>query len=112
MQEIAIRFARAARQADVALFYYSGHAMQFAGVNYLMPVDAKLKDEADIVRNTLRKDPTHSQEEALHRIYSLLERPGQGIGRVTDNLGRHGGKLLGLHIGPSFIGWSVAAIRC
>jgi uncharacterized caspase-like protein len=34
----------------VALFYYSGHAMQFAGVNYLMPVDAKLKDEADLRR--------------------------------------------------------------
>jgi DNA-directed RNA polymerase subunit beta len=35
-----------------------------------------MQDEADIVRNTLRKDPTHSQEEALHRIYSLL-RPGE-----------------------------------
>ncbi len=34
------------------------------------------QDEADVVRNTLRKDPTHSQEEALHRIYNLL-RPGE-----------------------------------
>ncbi len=50
MQEAAINFARAARKADVALFYYSGHAMQFAGVNYLMPVDAKLTDEADLRR--------------------------------------------------------------
>jgi hypothetical protein len=50
MQETAITFARAAREADVALFYYSGHAMQFAGINYLMPVDAKLSDEADLRR--------------------------------------------------------------
>jgi uncharacterized caspase-like protein len=50
MQESAIAFARAARDADVALFYYSGHAMQFGGVNYLMPVDAKLTDEADLRR--------------------------------------------------------------
>jgi hypothetical protein len=50
MQEATIEFARAAREADVALFYYSGHAMQFSGVNYLMPVDAKLKDEADLRR--------------------------------------------------------------
>jgi formylglycine-generating enzyme required for sulfatase activity len=50
MQETAIEFARAAREADVALFYYSGHAMQFGGVNYLMPVDAKLSDEADLRR--------------------------------------------------------------
>ena len=35
-----------------------------------------MQDEADVVRNTLRKDPTHSQEEALHRIYNLL-RPGE-----------------------------------
>jgi uncharacterized caspase-like protein len=52
MQEAAIRFARAASNADVAVFYYSGHAMQFGGVNYLMPVDAKLDDEADLRRFT------------------------------------------------------------
>ncbi|MGD9925723.1 MAG: caspase family protein [Pseudorhodoplanes sp.] len=50
MEDATIRFARAARDADVAIFYYSGHAMQFAGVNYLMPVDAKLTDEADLRR--------------------------------------------------------------
>jgi hypothetical protein len=48
MDEASIRFARAVRDADVALYYYSGHAMQFGGVNYLMPVDAELKDEADL----------------------------------------------------------------
>ncbi len=50
MDEAAIQFSRAARTADVAIFYYSGHAMQFAGVNYLMPVDAKLTDDADFRR--------------------------------------------------------------
>jgi hypothetical protein len=50
MQDAAIKFSRAARNADVALFYYSGHAMQFNGVNYLMPIDAKLDDEADLKR--------------------------------------------------------------
>jgi Caspase domain len=50
MDELAIQFARAVRGADVAVFYYSGHAMQFAGSNYLMPVDAKLTDEADLRR--------------------------------------------------------------
>src|ERR1700753_1559701 len=50
MQDASIRFARAARSADVALFYYSGHAMQYAGVNYLVPVDAELRDEADLRR--------------------------------------------------------------
>jgi len=50
MDDAQIRFARAARDADVAMFYYSGHAMQMNGINYLMPVDAKLTDEADLRR--------------------------------------------------------------
>jgi hypothetical protein len=52
MDDATIRFARAVRDADVALMYYSGHAMQFAGINYLMPIDAKLSDEADLRRMT------------------------------------------------------------
>jgi TPR repeat protein len=52
MDEATIRFARAARTADVAMFYYSGHALQFAGVNYLAPIDIDLKDEADLRRMT------------------------------------------------------------
>jgi len=52
MDNATIRFARAVRDADVALVYYSGHAMQFAGVNYLMPIDVKLSDEADLRRMT------------------------------------------------------------
>ncbi len=55
MDGAAIRFARAARDADVAVFYYSGHAMQYAGINYLIPVDARLTDEADL-RLMLRVD--------------------------------------------------------
>ena len=34
------------------------------------------QDDADVMRNTLRKDQTRTQEEALHRIYNLL-RPGE-----------------------------------
>jgi formylglycine-generating enzyme required for sulfatase activity/uncharacterized caspase-like protein len=48
MDVAAVRFARAARDADVAMFYYSGHAMQYGGINYLLPIDAKLTDEADL----------------------------------------------------------------
>jgi uncharacterized caspase-like protein len=52
MQSATIQFARAARNADVAVFYYSGHAMQFAGVNYLAPIDTVLHDDADLRRMT------------------------------------------------------------
>ena len=50
MEEKTISFARAARTADIAFFYYSGHALQYGGVDDLAPVDAKLIDEADLRR--------------------------------------------------------------
>jgi hypothetical protein len=41
-------FARRATDADAALFFYAGHAMQFQGRNYLMPTDAELEDEISV----------------------------------------------------------------
>ena len=42
------KFARTATDADVALFYYAGHALQLQGRNYLMPTDAELEDEISV----------------------------------------------------------------
>jgi hypothetical protein len=41
-------FSRAVTGAKVGLFFYSGHAMQFQGRNYLMPTDAELTDEVSL----------------------------------------------------------------
>jgi uncharacterized caspase-like protein len=49
-------FARRAEQADVALFYYAGHGMQVNGENYLVPIDAALKREADLEFETIKVD--------------------------------------------------------
>jgi hypothetical protein len=71
MDDAAIRFARAARGADVALFYYSGHALQFAGLNYLLPVDAKLADEADL-RRMIRVDEIISDLQQANNLRILV----------------------------------------
>lgn len=42
------QFAREGKGADLLLFYYAGHGMQFGGRNYLMPVDAELEDEVSL----------------------------------------------------------------
>ena len=34
------QFAELARRADTALFYFAGHGFEYAGTNYLVPVDA------------------------------------------------------------------------
>jgi len=41
-------FARAARTADVAAVYFAGHGLEMGGVNYLVPVDARLETDADV----------------------------------------------------------------
>ena len=42
-------FAARAKGADIALFYYAGHALQADGENYLMPVDnAKMRTVEDV----------------------------------------------------------------
>jgi tetratricopeptide (TPR) repeat protein len=56
MDDAFRRFARLARDADAALFFYAGHGMQFAGTNYLMPVDAKLQDDADVTYELAKVD--------------------------------------------------------
>jgi uncharacterized caspase-like protein len=48
MDDAFRRFARLVRDVDAAVFFYAGHGLQFAGTNYLVPIDAKLADEADV----------------------------------------------------------------
>ncbi len=41
-------FLNAAANADIAVVYYSGHGIEIGGVNYLIPVDAKLANDFDV----------------------------------------------------------------
>ncbi len=47
--EGAIRnFGRRARTADVALFFYAGHALEYGGRNWLIPATAEIGSEKDL----------------------------------------------------------------
>jgi hypothetical protein len=48
MDSSMAKFARLATDSDAALFYYAGHALQYQGSNYLMPVDAEVEDEVSL----------------------------------------------------------------
>jgi hypothetical protein len=41
-------FSKRLPDYNVALFYYAGHGIQLDGVNYLIPVDAKLEEKNDV----------------------------------------------------------------
>jgi TPR repeat protein len=55
------RFFRSLNGADVSLFYYSGHAIQLAGANYIVPTDAKLASPYDIEIQTINIETILSQ---------------------------------------------------
>jgi Caspase domain len=73
MDEAIIKFARAVHTADVAIFYYTGHALQFGGVNYLVPVDAQLNDEADLRRMVRVDDVIADMQQAKNLRILVLD---------------------------------------
>jgi uncharacterized caspase-like protein len=97
MQNAAIRFARAARTADVAVFYYSGHAMQYAGVNYLVPIDAELHDEADLRRMARVDDILGDLQQAKNLRILVLDSCRDNP--LADELKRSIGSTRGVSIG-------------
>jgi tetratricopeptide (TPR) repeat protein len=46
-------FRDVADNADWALIYFAGHGIEIDGVNYLIPIDAKLNDERDVEAETV-----------------------------------------------------------
>lgn len=46
-------FAEAADGADVALFYFAGHGMQFQQTNLLMPIDSRIANEYDAIHGNI-----------------------------------------------------------
>jgi formylglycine-generating enzyme required for sulfatase activity/uncharacterized caspase-like protein len=108
-------FARLAATADTAVFFYAGHAIQYNGKNYLIPVDVGLKDEIsfrynlvslDVARSALdlasgvkimildacRNNPMADRQSQL-----TMGRRSRGIGRATRGLARMG-KIQGMVI--------------
>jgi uncharacterized caspase-like protein len=46
-------FGGKSRDADVAIIYYAGHGIELDGTNYLIPVDASLETDTDVLDETL-----------------------------------------------------------
>jgi hypothetical protein len=49
-------FGNKSRDAEVAVVYYAGHGIELDGTNYLIPVDATLETDADVLDETLSLD--------------------------------------------------------
>ncbi|MDD1529814.1 caspase (peptidase) [Bradyrhizobium sp. WBOS7] len=49
-------FAGKTREAEVAVIYYAGHGIELDGNNYLIPVDAMLESDGDVLDETVALD--------------------------------------------------------
>jgi uncharacterized caspase-like protein len=65
-------FGEAATNADVALFYFAGHAIEVRGTNYLLPVDAGLNREADLEIDMLNVNLVLYQMEDAHTRLNVV----------------------------------------
>ena len=48
MEDAVMEFGRRLRDGGVGLFYFAGHGVQVAGVNYLIPIGARIESEGDV----------------------------------------------------------------
>lgn len=99
-------FAAEADRADWAMVYFAGHGMEIGGVNYLIPVDAKLLSDRDVqfealplnavltalegarklrlvVLDACRNNPFASQM----KVASAGRSVGRGLGRIEPDAG-------------------------
>jgi len=56
MRKTLREFGSRARDADVAVIYYAGHGIELDGTNYLIPVDATLETDTDVLDETFPLD--------------------------------------------------------
>ena len=52
MRRALREFGNKTRDADVAVIYYAGHGIELDGTNYLIPVDATLETDTDVLDET------------------------------------------------------------
>src|SRR5712664_458519 len=56
MRRALREFGNKARDTDVAVIYYAGHGIELDGTNYLIPVDATLETDTDVLDETFPLD--------------------------------------------------------
>ena len=78
MRKTLREFGNRARDADVAVIYYAGHGIELDGTNYLIPVDATLETDTDVLDETFplervlfTVEPARQLRVNLHRVVFL-----------------------------------------
>jgi tetratricopeptide (TPR) repeat protein len=76
-------FAHEADRADWAVVYYAGHGIEVGGINYLIPVDAKLASDRDVSFETIALDQVLVAVESARKLRLVI------LDACRDNPFRH-----------------------
>ncbi len=97
MKTAIAEFGRALRSSGpdtVGLFYYAGHGVQSSGVNYLLPVNSAIHDEADLDlvgvegRWVVRQMESARNQTNIVILDACRNNPFAAIGATTQGLAR------------------------
>lgn len=69
IEESIRQFGNDLRSGGVGLFYFAGHGIQHSGINYLIPVQANIKSEADVKYEAVDAG----------RVLAQMENAGNGL---------------------------------
>lgn len=72
-------FGGRTREADVAVVYYAGHGIELDGTNYLIPIDAALETDSDVLDETLPLDRALFAVEPARQLRLVTSMPAATI---------------------------------
>lgn len=119
-------FSVTAEGADLALFFYAGHALQVGGRNYMLPIDASLERESDldfaaIDLQLVLKQMERASKNSVVLLDACRDNPfetkltrAMGVTRSSSQLGRglafveinpQGGALIGFATDPGEVAY-------
>ncbi len=65
-------FSDQARDADVAIVFYAGHGMEMNGINYMVPIDAKIMRDVDVEDEAISLDRVVRTIEGAKRLQLVI----------------------------------------
>ncbi|MGZ5864300.1 MAG: caspase family protein [Xanthobacteraceae bacterium] len=66
------RFEDNSRDADIAVVFYAGHGLELGGINYMIPVDAKLASDRDAQDEAISLDRITDSVDSARRLRLVI----------------------------------------
>jgi uncharacterized caspase-like protein len=108
-------FSTAATGADVALFYYSGHGLQYKSENYLVPVDATLGNRFALEHGTISLNDVLTAMQDAHTALIYIDAcrsfpiAGTFLASPNERIAPIAGLAPVQNVPNTFIGFSASA---